>query len=133
MGRDVEPDATADAGRIQAFRAATAFWRPALLSLGVPSPRWEVASLTAASEAAILSRVIEPDQRQLPAGLARRILRWEFPDADRRRMHELLEKAKAKKLTRRERAEAENCERVGHFLAILQSKARTSLRGRDGR
>ena len=89
--------------------------------------------MTAASEAAILSRVIEPDQRLLPAGLARRILRWAFPDADLRRMHELLEKAKAKKLTRRERAEAENYERVGHFLSILKSKARTSLRGRDGR
>jgi hypothetical protein len=89
--------------------------------------------VTAASEAAILSRVIEPDLRQLPAGLARRILRWVFPDADRRRMHEPLEKAKANKLTRRERAEAENYERVGHFLSIPKSKARTSLRGRDGR
>jgi hypothetical protein len=85
--------------------------------------------VTAAGEAAILSRVIEPDRRQLSAGPARPILRWEFPDADRRRMHELLWKAKAKKLTRGEKAEAENYERVGHFLSILPSKARTSLRG----
>jgi len=101
--------------------------------MSIRSPCWEVASVTAASEAAILSRVIEPDPRQLPAGLARLILRWEFPDADRRRMHELLEKAKANRLTRRERTEAENYERVGHFLSILKSKARTSLRARNSR
>ena len=88
--------------------------------------------MAAASEAAILSRVIERDEPRLPAGLARRILRWEFPDADRRRMHELLEKAKARRLTPRERAEAESYERVGHFLSVLKSKARTSLRARNG-
>ncbi len=88
--------------------------------------------MTAASEAAILSRVIERDEPRLPAGLARLILRWEFPDPDRRRMHELLEKAKSKRLTPRERAEAENYERVGHFLSILKSKARTSLRALHG-
>jgi len=88
--------------------------------------------MAATSEAAILSRVIDPDEPQLPAGMARLILCWEFPDADRRRMRELLEKAKASKLTRRERAEAENYERVGHFLSILKSKARTSLRGQKG-
>jgi len=85
-----------------------------------------------ASEAAMLSRVIEHDEARLPAGLARLILRWEFPDADRRRMRELLEKAKARRLTPRERAEAENYERVGHFLSILKSKARTSLSARNG-
>jgi hypothetical protein len=88
--------------------------------------------MVAASQAAILSRVIERDGPRLPAGLARLILRWEFPDADRRRMHALLEKAKAKRLTRRETVEAENYERVGHFLSILKSKARTSLRARNG-
>ena len=31
-----------------------------------------------------------------------------------------------------ERAEAENYERVGHFLSILKSKARTSVRARNG-
>jgi hypothetical protein len=91
----------------------------------------EVVPVTVDNETAILSRVIDPDQPHLPAGLARRILRWEFPDADRRRMHELLEKAKARKLTRRERVEAENYERVGHFLSILKSQARTSLRARN--
>ena len=47
-------------------------------------------------------------------------------------MRELLEKAKARRLTPRERAEAENYERVGHFLSILKSKAHTSLSARNG-
>ena len=47
-------------------------------------------------------------------------------------MHELLEKAKAGTLTRAERIQAENYERVGHFLSILKSKARISLKARNG-
>ena len=64
------------------------------------SPAMERARMTSGSEAAILSRIIEPNQPELPAPVARIILQWEFSDADRRRMHELLERAKAGKLTR---------------------------------
>ena len=87
--------------------------------------------MTAISEAAILSRVIEPDRSELPGPVAEVILRWKFPEEDRRRMHELLEKAKAGKLTRREIDEAEKYERVGHFLSIFKPKARTSLKARN--
>ena len=52
--------------------------------------------------------------------------------ADRARMHELLEKAKAGKLTRPEKSEAENYERVGHLLSILKLKACASLKARNG-
>ncbi|MFL5241335.1 MAG: hypothetical protein ACJ8FY_04450 [Gemmataceae bacterium] len=87
--------------------------------------------MTAVSEAAILSRVIEPDRSELPGPVAEVILRWKFSEEDRRRMHDLLEKAKAGKLTRREKDEAEKYERVGHFLSIFQSKARISLKTRN--
>jgi hypothetical protein len=63
--------------------------------------------MTSGSEAAIISRIIEPDKSELPAPVARVFLQWEFSDADRRRMHELLERAKAGKLTRAEKADAE--------------------------
>jgi hypothetical protein len=83
-----------------------------------------------ATESAILSRIIEPDQPALPAPVARLILEWRFALDDRRRMHELLEKAKDGTLTRSERTEAETYERVGNMLSILKSKARRSLKGK---
>ena len=89
--------------------------------------------MSAGSELAILGRVIEPDGPELPDPLARMILRWKFSEADRQRMHELLEKAKARKLTPREKAEAGNYERVGHLVSILKSKARISLKKRNGK
>ena len=88
--------------------------------------------MTTDTEAAILTRIIEPDKPRLPAGVARVILQWEFSDTDRRRMHELLDKAKAGKLTRREKEEADRYERVGCFLSILKSKARISLKAKNG-
>ncbi len=38
----------------------------------------EIPSMTARSEAAILSRVIEPDKPELPAQVARVVLQWQF-------------------------------------------------------
>ncbi len=88
--------------------------------------------MVARSEAAILSRIIEPEKPKLPRPVARLILEWRFSEADRQRMHNLLAKAKAGKLTRPEKAEAENYERIGHLLSILKSKARMSLKARNG-
>jgi hypothetical protein len=85
------------------------------------------------SEAAILNRIIEPGKPRLPPQLAREILRWQFAEEDRTRMHELMEKSKAGKLTSNERASAEAYERVGHLLSTLKSKARTSLKSGNGR
>jgi hypothetical protein len=92
----------------------------------------EIRRMTGASEVAILSRIIEPDKPELSAQVARIILRWRFSDADRRRMHDLLDKAKAGKLTKSEKLQAESYERVGHILSILKSKARRSLKARNG-
>lgn len=83
-------------------------------------------------EAGILSRILKPNKPELPPPLVRLILQWDFSQKDKRRMHELLEKAKAGTLTRAERIQAENYERVGHFLSILKSKARISLKARNG-
>jgi hypothetical protein len=85
--------------------------------------------MTADTESTILSRIIAPDEPTLPPDLARLILQWEFPEADRRRMHVLLDKAKEGTLTAAEKREAETYERVGHFLSLLKSKARVALKG----
>lgn len=83
------------------------------------------------SEVAILSRIIEPDEPALSPEMARLVLKWDFNADDRRRMHELLEKAKAGRLSADEKAEAESYERVGHFVSLLKAKAQTSLRKRS--
>jgi hypothetical protein len=44
-------------------------------------------------------------------------------------MRDLSEKARQGELTADEQREIDNYERVGHYLAILQSKARMALRG----
>jgi hypothetical protein len=84
--------------------------------------------MIATSEAAIFRRIIDADKPELPPSVARMILKWEFTADDRDRMHRLLEKAETGTLTRAERAQAENYERIGHFLSTLKSKARASLK-----
>ncbi len=84
--------------------------------------------MTPPSEVAILSRIIEPQKRKLPTALARQVLQWKFPQEDRERMVVLLEKAKNKRLTAEEKIEAARYERIGHFLSVLKSQARMSLK-----
>jgi hypothetical protein len=85
---------------------------------------------TAASDAAILARVIEPDRPNLAPQAARALLALDFNPADKARMRQLSAKAREGTLTPDEEAEIDNYERVGHLLNILQSKARRSLKGR---
>jgi hypothetical protein len=80
------------------------------------------------SEAAILSRIVEPDQPTFNVELARAILAMDFNQADKEQMRQLAAKARAGTLTADEQAAINNYERVGHFLNILQLKARRSLK-----
>jgi hypothetical protein len=84
------------------------------------------------SEVAILSRVLEPDKPTLSPAAARDLLALDFSPADKDRMRELSAKAREGTLTPAEQAEIDSYERVGHVLNILQSKARRSLKGRNG-
>ncbi len=84
----------------------------------------------AESELAILSRVIGPENPEIPSPLARMILKWQFPESDRRRMHDLLDKAKRGALSDAEKEQANRYERVGHLISILKSKSRQSLKPR---
>ena len=85
-------------------------------------------STTAANhEADILSRVIAPGKPELPRQTAEMILALDFPPEDRERMNQLAEKARDGALTVEEQLEIDAYERIGHFLSLLKSKARTSL------
>jgi hypothetical protein len=85
------------------------------------------------SEVAIFGRVLEPDQATLDAAAARAILDLDFKQADKKRMRQLLAKAKAGALVGDEETEIDNYERVGHMLSLMKSKARRSLKARQGK
>lgn len=85
-------------------------------------------STIANTEADILARAIAVGAPTLPPDTAKAILAFDFAPEDRERMNRLAEKARAGTLTVEEQSEIDCYERVGHFLSLLQSKARVSLR-----
>ncbi len=80
------------------------------------------------SEIAIFERIVLPDQSAGREETAHSILSMQFSPEDRHRMEQLAEKSKLGPLSPDEEIEAETYERVGHYLAILQSKARVALK-----
>jgi hypothetical protein len=78
-------------------------------------------------EAEILTRVIAPADASLGRQVAEAILALGFKPVDQQRMEVLAEKARSGTLTADERVEADGYERIGHFVSLLQSKARRSL------
>jgi len=79
-------------------------------------------------EAAILGRLIRPERDDLSPDAARSILRLDFDDQDRARMHELAVKAQQGALTVTEEAELASYRGVGRLLELMRSKARLSLK-----
>lgn len=79
-------------------------------------------------QSAILERVIEPNRGDLSPDVAKYILKLDFPPQDHARYHLLAEKAQEGGLTDQEQAELDDYLSVNAFLAIVQSKARVSLR-----
>jgi hypothetical protein len=80
------------------------------------------------SEAAILSRVIRPDNGTWSREAAESIMEFYFPPADVRRMNALAAKARQGTLSDTEEAQLESYRGVGLLLELLQSKARLSLK-----
>jgi hypothetical protein len=79
------------------------------------------------SEAAILSRLIIPARGDLSADAARSILNLQFDEQDRERMHELARMRQEGALSEDDEAELDRYRHIGHFLEMIQSKARLSL------
>ena len=87
-----------------------------------------VGVMTANSEAAIWTRLIRPEQNDLSSDAARSLLRIEFTDEDKGRMHELALKAQEGSLSSSEQLEIDDYCRVGRLLDLMHSKARQSLK-----
>jgi len=84
-------------------------------------------SIDTTSETAIFERIVLPGAPTLSQESARSLLALQFSPKDREQMEALAEKARQGSLTEEEQQAIENYERVGHYLAILQSKARMAL------
>ena len=78
-------------------------------------------------EAAILSRLINPQESTLSAEAARSIIALGFSEADLAKMNALAGKAHDGQLSSDEDVELEAYLRIGRMLALLQAKARQSL------
>ena len=85
-------------------------------------------SIESTSESAIFERIVLPSEPSLSREAARSLLAMAVSPDDTARMHVLSESAQQGKLTPEEQQEIDNYERVGHYLSILQSKARSALR-----
>jgi len=67
------------------------------------------------SESAILSRLIRPERDDLSPEAARSILKLEFDEQDRARIHALTVQAQSGTLTGAELSELDSYRRVGHL------------------
>ncbi len=79
------------------------------------------------SEAAIFSRVIDPEVPTLTPEAAASLLHLNFSQADRERICMLSEKASEGTLAPEEDRALENYVQVNHLLTLMQSKARRSI------
>jgi hypothetical protein len=79
------------------------------------------------SEAAIWSRVMEPESNGLSPEAARSLLELRFGKADKARMNHLARKNQEGLLSHKERKELEGYVKVGDVLSLLHMKARKSL------
>lgn len=84
--------------------------------------------MMANTEAAIWERLIDPAHDDLSPEAARFLLRLDFRESDHARMEELAQKSNDGALMQDERAELQNYVRIGNVLALMQSKARLSLK-----
>lgn len=80
------------------------------------------------SEAAILSRLIRPEEDTLTPEQAEGLLRFKFEQRDLDRMHELAVKNQDGVLTPQERVEMEHYRNVAFLLDLMHSKARRTLK-----
>lgn len=84
-------------------------------------------TLAPITEADILAQIVSPEEPDLPAEVARAILRLGFRGTALTKMRELLDKNNRGLLDAPEQAAMEKYLRVGQFLDLMQAKARLSL------
>jgi hypothetical protein len=79
------------------------------------------------TEAAILARLIQFGQGELPRETAEYLLSIRFDDRDVARMDHLSDRAQQGMLTSDEQTELDSYVHVGNLIATIQSKARLAL------
>jgi len=84
--------------------------------------------ITPNTEAAILARIIQSDERELTPDAARYLLSMKLPSSDEDRVNELSAKARAGSLSEAEAQELDGYLHIGSLLAVMQSVARRLLK-----
>ena len=84
--------------------------------------------LSSNSEAAIWARLMQAQKDELSPEAAEFLLSIGFAESDRERMLRLAELSEAGTLTPEEQAEFDGYLHVGNLLAVMQSKARLTLK-----
>jgi hypothetical protein len=79
------------------------------------------------SKVALWSRLLQPHRGTLSPEAARAILKLDFTEEDRARLHELATRGQSGSLSAAEEAELTAYCRVGRLLDLMRSKARRSL------
>jgi hypothetical protein len=84
--------------------------------------------ISESGDAAILARLIRPDDDSLAPEAARALLDIRFTDSDLARIHELAVKNQDDDLTPADKADLESYLRISSFLDLMHAKARRSLK-----
>lgn len=88
--------------------------------------------MVANNDNAILTRLVAPGDNGLSRSAAEALLSITFKTPDIERMNDLAALAREGNLTPEQRVEIESYNRIGHFLALVHSKARLALKASDG-
>ena len=80
------------------------------------------------TEAAILSRLDEPNRADFSHEVAEALLKLDFDQMDRDRMHELALKYQEGSLMKAEKEEFHSYRRIDYFVDLMRSKASISLK-----
>ena len=95
---------------------------------GIAMPQSEFLEGTSLAE--IFARLWENKDGELPRALARYIVKLRFSRADEKRMHELAVKNQQGRISASELEALDNYIKTGDLLALLQSRARRTLKKR---
>ena len=79
------------------------------------------------TEASILARIIQSDEREQSPEIARYLISMKLPPADEARVNELSGKARAGSLSEIESRELDSYLHIGTLLGVIQSRARRIL------
>jgi hypothetical protein len=84
------------------------------------------------TEALILARIIQSDEREISPEIARYLISMRLPPGDEARVDELSAKARAGSLSEGETTELDSYLHIGTLLGVMQSRARRILSRDEG-